>query len=202
MPELRRDQRDARVPAFVGRDCVGDALGDEDGLARLDGLKAVDGLVDGDVFLRVGELGVLPAHEVGGVAVVPGRAAALVPGQPRDSVHRPTVHVEVWEDIAPLPERREVLGEQAGPEYRVSVVALPHQVVEERRLVGRGPAEPLRVDSLGVLPAHALEVFRDVVGIDLLFRDSVDQAAGRLLATGIEVRSGHAELPRNNLTGD
>ena len=162
--ELRRDRRDARVPALVGRNRVGDAFGDKDGLATVDGLEAVDGLVDGDVLLPMGGLGVLPAHEVGRVAVVPGRAPALVPGRPRDGVHWPTAHVEVREDVAPLPERCEVLGEEAGSEDRTPVVALAHQVVEQCRLVGRGPAEPLRVDSVGVPPAHALEYSRPVSG--------------------------------------
>ena len=62
------------------------------------------------------------------------------------------------EDVAPLPERRKVLDEQAGSEYRIPVVAFAHQVVEERRLVCRGPAEPLHIDRLGVPPPHALEI--------------------------------------------
>ena len=76
------------------RDRVGDDFGDEDGVVRLDGLKTVDGLVDGDVLLRVGGLGVLPAHEVGLVAVVPGCTASFGSGRqarlrrPPDRPHR------------------------------------------------------------------------------------------------------------------
>lgn len=79
--ELRRDRRDARVPALVGRNRVGDAFGDKDGLATVDGLEAVDGLVDGDVLLLWAGLAYFPLVKSAGW---PSYPAAPPPSFPVD----------------------------------------------------------------------------------------------------------------------
>jgi hypothetical protein len=75
---------------------VGDPLGYEDGLAGFDGVEAVNRLLGGDVLARHLELVVLVALPVGRVNRV---------GRPRDGEHRPTVGVEIREDVAPAPGR-------------------------------------------------------------------------------------------------
>ena len=121
--ESGRDRRDTGVPGLVGSDSVGDALGDEYGLAVLDGPETVDGFADTGVGLSVSGFGVFPAHTIGRVAVVADRATAFAAGRSRDRVDGLAVGIEVREDIAALPERAEVLGEQAGAEDGISVVA-------------------------------------------------------------------------------
>ena len=54
------DRRGAGVTGLVGRDGVEDALGDDDVLTVLKRLQSIDGFVDVDVLLGVGELRALP----------------------------------------------------------------------------------------------------------------------------------------------
>jgi len=121
-----RDRRKDGVPGLGGRDRVGDPLGDDDGLALLEGVVSPYRFVERDAVVGVAEFRVFAREAVLGVAVVSDSAATFRAGTPRDRVHGAAVAVEIREYVAAFPKRREVVGKEAGPDNRLATVSLVH----------------------------------------------------------------------------